>query len=188
MHYRIRLAAMSIFALAAFGVAQGDANLRRDVDAIAKAVKEKKNDQAKKLAAAFAKANAIDEMMHLYKPGKKGGLGIGPADAPIAPNGIASAVQGVAKGALPPATVLAKPLEFEEMAWRIAALGDATAAYAPQTDRGKKTRQLWLQIAADSREAALDFRAAILARNAKGLVNAATRISDACNACHATFR
>ena len=188
MRFRIHLAAFGIFALSALGIAQGDANLRRDVDAIANAVKENNRDEAKKRAVGLAKAHNIDEVMHLYAPAKKGGLGIGPADAPIAPNGIANAVQGLAKGALPPAMVLAKPLEFEELAWRIAALGDVTSAYAPQTDRGKKTRQMWLQIADDSREAALDFRAAILARNAKGLVNAATRISDACNACHATFK
>jgi hypothetical protein len=159
------LAMFALIYLSGPSYAHGQDDLAQTVKKIAVAINKGDNDGAKKLAAATAKnAKLIDEisdLMHMYRPKDKGGLGI-------------------EKALKNPA-----PTDAQELGNLVNAMAELTLAKGWPMDEGKKTKKAWNDFAAELRAAGQQLAKA---NDAKGVTAAATKITNVCNRCHSLFK
>jgi hypothetical protein len=176
--------------LITFGVvlAQPPAGAQDDVIAIADALKKGNADDAKKLAAAAAQKLTNAQLMHLYKPRNKGGMGYSStAGKNPATDGLEKKIQEFAKGV--PQNLVAQVAANEEAALWMAALAEITLAKAPAKNGPQgKTIKAWTDWSNDLRKASTDFAKAAAAKDAKDMSKHAAKMYSTCVACHSKFK
>jgi hypothetical protein len=164
-----------------FAAGPGDAGDAKaagaDVLKIAASVKAGKMDDAKKMAAVVNKKYAeLEDVMTAFKLKKKEGLAWKGAKEV---DGIEVKIREVARDG-------GKPADFyEEIANTICAVGLVAEARTPEKDVGKKTKAGWIKANQEMLEGAA---ALAKAKSAAEIKTAATKINNACNACHAEHR
>lgn len=178
----VGLAALGLIYVAGTGSAGGEGSARAVVEKIAAAVKQGDMATAKKLAAAYAKkADGVEDVMEVFKPKNKGGIGFGKG----ATDGIEKALRAAARDG----AKAKDAANYEEAAYVITAVGLITDAYAPNVkESAKKKRKNWEKASHDMNEAAEGMVKAAKSKAAADLKTAATRVNNACTACHADFR
>jgi hypothetical protein len=173
-------AALGLIYAAGPGTAGEDSKEIRDaVLKIAAKIKAGDMAGAKSMAAA-AKKYDLEDVMSLFKPKKKGGLGW-PGCKPT--DGIELKIREVARDGDPGAAKHAAMYEY---------IGNVTAAIGliaetnPQgKDSGKKLRKNWLEWAGDVQKGGQKLTKTSAPADAKATI---TKINNACNACHSDFR
>ncbi len=195
LRMRTWMAGVSLLALAALvwtgtTVAGGDeaAQTKMVLDIAAKM----KTDKAEgmKMAAAFAKKlDSLENVMHGFKPRKKGGIGVGPTAGEITPDGIELYINQTQRDGIT-ATALAKQAKaVEDMAYQTAAIAEIARNFeSKDLFKGKKTKKDWQDFAERTREGSLKLAAAAQAKGAAEIKTASKAVNDACNACHSLFR
>ena len=156
-----------------------------DVLKIAAAVKKGDMDNAKQMAAALVKTvDALEDVMDLFKVKKKGGIAWpGAKDT----DGIEAKIREVARDGTKNA-VKDAPM-FEEIAATSKAIGLVAEAWSPKVkDMGKKSRKAWDQYVTDMLAGTDALSKAAKSKSAAEIKTAATKLNNACNACHSDFR
>jgi hypothetical protein len=162
--------------------AQGGDPVEVVVDKIATALKKGDKDGARKLAEAFAKkADSVEEAMDLFKKKDKGGIGFG--SGPKETDGIEVKIREVARDV--PKNYAKDAKLYEAMGYNAAAIGLIAEVMTPKKDIGQKTVKGWKTAIADQQEAAF---ALAKAKSGGEVKTAATKLNNACIACHAEWR
>ncbi|HZZ81960.1 MAG TPA: hypothetical protein VFE62_25905 [Gemmataceae bacterium] len=152
--------AASLF-VAGLSFAQPDPMIEKAVNDVAGEFKAGKETDARKKAVAAAKKIAEPaELMRLFGPPKKMGLGLG-----------AKLMN------------LPKAKAAEDLGNTTAAMAELTRAMAP-----KKKTQAWIAEADALRKAGLDLAKAAAKNDAKGMRAAADKANAACVNCHSQFK
>jgi hypothetical protein len=170
-------AAIGLIFAAGPGTAGDAGPANGDVKKIADAVKAGKTADAKTMAVAANKKYAeLEDVMTAFKTKKKGGLGwTGSKEG----DGIELKIREVARDGGKTAGF------YEEIGNTIAAVGLIAEARTPAKDKGKATVKGWKA----ANEEMLEGAAALAkAKSAAELKAAATKINNACNACHSEWR
>ena len=162
----------------------GDAKaIRGAVAKIGEQIQKGDDAGAKKAAAATAKSAAeVGDVMHMFRPRSKGGMGFGEkAGSNPAKDGIEVALRDIARDG---ANFAKQGDGIATTGYWIAALADVTGAMAPAKDQGKKTKKAWNQYSDDMRVAGLEFAKA----KGDGVKKAAAKVNASCNNCHSIFK
>jgi hypothetical protein len=164
-------------------------DMRVNAKNIADLLKMGKTPMARKLAANVTKEiEDFADLMALYRPRNKGGLGWGP-NGPMKPaqDGIENMLTVVGRGK--PANPLKDAANHEEAAYWLMAMAELTIAKAPKKDGGAKaSKKAWLIHASDLRDAAAAMQKGAAGYDAVHFRQAATWASTACNKCHVIFK
>ena len=182
-------AGLGLVSVSASAVVQGDKEHQEIVKKIADEVKKGNAAGAKKIAEAGAKKfDEVADLMHLYRPRNKGGMGWGStAGANPATDGLEKKIQEFAKAV--PANVAAQVANNVEAANWMAALADLTLAKAPTKDAaGGKTKKAWIGWSEDIKVATNDFAKAAAKKDGAAMQKAASRINTLCVNCHSKFK
>jgi cytochrome c551/c552 len=179
--------ALSLFAMAGLAVLVGTALGNPDASAIKKIAElVKKGDlpAAKKMAAEYAKKHAdLEDLMHGFKPAKKGGIGVTGSD-----QGIEQTLNKIGRDAPTAAAMTKMAKSWEEMGYDIAALGLITAEFAPEKDSGKKTRKAWVEWSEGMVDSGKALSAAAKSAAPADVKTQASKVNNSCNSCHSLFR
>jgi hypothetical protein len=182
----------AVFALVSMtgpSYAGGGKDLGAAVKKVADAIKSGDKDGAAKLAKDTAKGiEDIGDLMHLFKPRTKGGLGVGSKKVVTndAKDGIEAMIRDFARGdGIAGAGKISGSLE--ETGYWIAAMAEISAAKGWDKDQGKKTKKNWTMWMADMKEAGIEF-SKVSAAKGNTLKAVATKVNNACNNCHSVFK
>jgi len=177
-----------LFTIAGRGSAGGEAELAAKVNKIADALEKGDASGAQALAKALAKATELEDVMHVFRPRKKKGIGVGDKPGAVTPDGIEQQLIALGRDA-PAAALLAKEGgALARMGYVTAAVGEFTIAKAPEKDMGKKTKARWGQYVNGMLDGAKDLAAASKAMKAEAVKAAAIKLTNNCNSCHMYFR
>lgn len=170
----------------AFG--QDGKDIPATVKKIAELIKKKDDDGAKKMATGAAKnIEELGDLMHMFRPRNKGGLGVGEKALPNpTKDGIEVYLRDLARDV--PATIAKQAEALETTGYWIAAMAELSHAKAPTKDVGKKTKKAWNTYSADMREAGLAFAKAATGKGAQEIKTAAAKVNASCNNCHSIFK
>ncbi len=178
---RLPLAALT---LALFvGLAPGrqpPAGPGQDILDIAKKIEAGKDAQADMQAA--QKKWGLDEVMDLYKPRNKGGLGFGPKG-----DGIDQKLNRLARRALSPEDLGKEKDDLIKLAYQSIAITELSKHY-PVKPRGGKGKKEWDEFAEDTRKGTLELIQAAKAGDAGKVKSAAGKVTNGCLDCHNAFR
>lgn len=150
---------------------------------------QKGDDAGAKKAAAAAgkKIEELGDLMHMFRPRNKGGLGVGEkAGANPAKDGIEVMLRDLARDV--PGGVAKQADALEITGYWIAALGEVSHAKAPTKDAGKKTKKAWQGWSDDMRAAGIAFAKAAKGKGAQEIKTAAAKVNASCNNCHSVFK
>jgi hypothetical protein len=168
---------------------EGEKELAGAVGKIAAAIQSGDSAGAKKLAEASAKKiDEVSDLMHLFRPRSKGGLGWGSkASKPDASDGLEKKIQEFTK-TVPAAAAGQKDVNGEAATW-IAALAELTLAKTPAKDGpAGKTKKAWIGWSNDLRDAAAELSKASASGNPAAISKAANKVNNACVSCHSKFK
>src|SRR5437762_4237273 len=176
----VAAAAGLVLALGTSAIGQGGEG---DVKKIAALIKKGDMVGAKKAAAVVDKKLEIEDVMNLFKPAKKKGIGVTGSDL-----GIENMLLKIGREA-PTAAVMAKMAEaYEEMGYNVAAVGLITEHRAPEKDMGKMTKKAWLESTTGMVETGVKLAEAAKSKSAADLKTQATKVNNNCSNCHTIFR
>jgi hypothetical protein len=155
-----------------------------DVLKLAAAIKAGDKDAVKTQATALAKLD-MDEVMDVFKPRSKGGIGVGKDKGKIIPDGIELKLQTMGRDA-PSAAVLTKEGDaLEEMAYVIAAVAEVAAIKGAP---GGKQKDNWATWSKEMKEASSGLTKAVKSKGGAEVKSISTKINNNCAACHAVFK
>lgn len=184
--------AMFFALIAGTGPSYGNGK-KKPVDAavkeIAAELKKGNKDKAKQLAEAAAKnIEDIPEMMHLFKPRNKEGLGVGSTPlANPAKDGIEVMIRDLARDV--PGGIAKLAPALEEMGYHIAAMGELSSAAAGKVQfTNKKTKKAWTDMSEEMRKLGGDFAKAAAGKGGQEIKIAAAKVNANCNKCHSIFK
>jgi hypothetical protein len=193
MQVRMWLTALSFFAV--IGLVSGSAVLLQDtaeqtaIKKLSEVVKKGNADDTKKAVAEAAKKFAEpSELMHMYRPRKKGGMGWGATEGKNpAADGLEKKIQEFAKGV--PATAANDVANNVEAGQWMVALAEITKSMAPTKDAaGGKTKKAWIGWSEELRDASNTFIKAAEAKKGTDMAKAASKINSLCINCHSKFK
>ena len=141
---------------------------------------------AKKAAEALAKTTELEDVMHLFKPRKKKGLGVGRVPGAVTPDGIEQKLIALGRDAPSAATLDKEASGLVEAAYVTAVIADY-AAVKPN-EKGAKKISEWKKYTTEMREGALGFAAAAKSKSSNAVKDAAAKLNASCNSCHSAFR
>ena len=138
-------------------------------------------------AAAIAKANDIEHVMHQFKPRNKGGMGIGAAPIPGMKDSIELAIIDFSgKKAPDAATIKQNQADLIKMAEITQAIAEINQHY--KAPPGKAAPQKWKTYTNDMKAGAKDLTDAAKAGDAMKFKAAANKLNASCTGCHEDFR
>jgi hypothetical protein len=179
------LAVGGLVFLSGQGNAAQDPGLKDGVLKIAAAVKKGDTSGADKQAAALAKkVEDLGDLMELFKPRDKGGIGVGPKAGVAVPDGIEKKLIAMERDAPSGSTLKKEADALEEMGYVIAAMAKTTKAKPVAKVKAKE----WNGWCDDLAAAGVKLSAAAKSQTAAELKAVARKINASCNACHSTYR
>jgi len=170
------------------GNAEGEKELAPAVQKIAGLIAKGESAAAQQQAKTLAKDTELEEVMNLFKPRKKHGLGVGSKAGAVIPDGIELQFQKLGRDALSPTTLNKEADALEHMAYDTAAVAEFAIAKPPAKDEGKKTVKEWNNYAKEFRDASMAFAKAVQSKAPAAVHKAAEQVNGACNSCHSVFR
>lgn len=174
--------------LASESTAGGDAGTKAAIQKIAAAIEKGDEAGAKKQAQALAKkVDDVEEVMNVFRPRTKKGIGVGDKAGAIQPDGIELQLNKIGRDGVTPVTAKKDAHGFEKMSYVIAAVAEYAMAKEVK-DEGKKKAKDWKQWAKDMREAAPALAAAAKSKSPAEIKKACEKINNACNSCHSVFK
>jgi cytochrome c556 len=144
-----------------------------------------KDGEGKKLAEELAKKADLGNVMRVFKPRSKGGIGVGPKGAN---DGIEFKIQALTKKELKSADLAKQGEDLAKMSEIAAAVGEVAHFFAPKTKMGNKDPKTWNQYVDEMKKASAELAKAAKAGDAPGVKTAANNLSSSCNQCHTDFR
>ena len=170
--------------------ANGRTDEKETKEAVQKLIETMKKDPAaaKKQAEEIAKKADLEDVMNLFKPRAKGGLGFNPKDD-AKKDGIELKLQAIAKTA-PAKMVLqnqaADYARLVEVAQAVAEI--ASYAKVPKAQTAGKGPKDWKQYTDDLKKGLHGLSDAVKAGDPAKVKTAASAVNSACNNCHTDFR
>jgi N-acetylglucosamine kinase-like BadF-type ATPase len=183
------VAVLGLIFLSVPSYAGGAGDIKDTVKKIAEAIKKGDKTEATKIAKTAAKdIEDIHDVMHLFKPRNKKGLGVGEkAGANPAKDGIEVALRDLARDV--PAGVAKQAEALETTGYWVAALAELSIAKGwPDADKGKKTKKAWTGWSEDMRDAGIAFAKASASKGGQEIKTAAGKLNASCNNCHSVFK
>ena len=171
--------------------------MKKAVEAATKAIKEyvksmdgKSDADRKKGAEALAKAHKIEAVMHLFKPRKKGGIGVGEPDEKITPDSIELKIGNMAdpKKALKAPAIAKEKAALIKMSDTILGIGDAVHFYKPTAPKPGTKLENWTKYTVEMQAGSKDLIKALKDGDPKSVEKASIRINASCTDCHSEFR
>jgi hypothetical protein len=174
--------------LASPGSAGGENALAGKILKMADLIEKGDAAGAKTQAKALAKDTELDDVMNLFKPRKKKGIGVGDKPGVANPDGIEQKLIALGRDA-PSGTTLTKEAKaLQKMGYVMAAVAEFATAKAPEKDMGKKKVKDWTMWATEMREGSVAFADAAKSNSPAEVHKAAVKLNGACNNCHSVFR
>ncbi len=188
---------ISLVAISALGiglmtnVGSGNATEDKDVKAtvlkIADAFEKSDAAGAKKLAESL-KDEDLEDIMHLFKPRKDKGLGIGPKAGAVKPDGIELKVIALAMTAPPQKELDESSGDLAKAAYVAAAIAEVALTKAPEKKEKDKDPKDWRTWAEGVRQGAIELADAAKAKKPADVKKAAEKMDTSCKSCHKVFR
>jgi hypothetical protein len=173
-----------LFIVAGTGAAGDD---KHAILKIAAAIEKGDADGAAKQAKALAKTAELEEVMHLFKPRKKQGLGVGTKPGALTPDGIEQMLITLGRDAPTQAMVAKGAKDLERMGYITAAVAEFSIAKPSEKATGAKKSD-WTKMAKEMREMSIGFAEAAKSKSPASVKAAAEKLNGACNSCHTVFR
>lgn len=202
MTTKVRMTLASVLLAAALGFLCASGSVSLAGEGVDKAVAAefsklgdaiKKGDKAeeKKLATKIVGMKQLEDysdLMHLFKPRGKGGLGWGPkAGSNPASDGLEKKIQDWAKNG-PKANDVADANNEDAAAWLIGMADVIKTKGWTGGMGGGKTKKAWDEFAEQNRTAAAAFAKAVASKNAANIKSAANELNNSCLNCHSKFK
>jgi len=189
----LALAGLGWMVIDTSGSRAGDDKAVRDgILKIAKALQKGDKAEATKLAQALLKKLDPDEglhdVMHLFKPRSKKGMGVGTKAGTVTPDGIELKLLAIARDAPSAALLKREGDALEEMSYVVAAIAEVAQQKPPAKDSGKKTKRDWMTWSKDMQQGTIKLAEASRGRGGAEIKSAATKLNDSCANCHAVFK
>jgi len=169
------------------GSLKDDKDIKGTVLKIADAFEKSDAAGAKKLAESL-KDEDLEDVMHLMKPRKDKGLGIGDKAGAIKPDGIEMKVIALAQAAPTKKELDESSGDLAKAAYVAAAIAEVALVKAPDKKEKDKDPKDWKNWAEGLRRGALDLADASKAKNVAGVQKAAEKMDSSCKSCHKVFR
>jgi hypothetical protein len=169
------------------GKATEDKDVKGTVLKIADAFQKNDSAGAKKLAESL-KDEDLEDVMHLFKPRKDKGLGIGDKAGAIKPDGIELKVIALAQNAPPKKELDDASEDLAKAAYVAAAIAEVALTKTPEKKEKDKDPKDWKNWAEGMRQGALDLASAAKAKNPADVQKAAEKMDSNCKSCHKVFR
>ena len=193
-----RLLACGATLLASLILTIGDADARRfqaagvqkDLDELVELLRAKKVNQAKVKAqvAAMQKNHELEDIMNVYKPTHRMGIGYDPANRRPG-DGIEKRLSDLGtRRELTKPELLAEKGLLLRVAYYNLAIYEATKAFAPTKAKGPRNPIAWNKHNDEMKAGTEKVIAAIEANDPKALKKALGRVNASCNECHSIFR
>lgn len=187
MKWKVGIASLAILGTTLGVTLAGGGDLKGGVAKIAALVQKGDKEGAKSAGAALAKkVESADELMELFKPRAKGGIGVGPKGA-VTKDGIEQMILDLARDVATPARLAKEAAAIEEMGYNITALSEVTHGLK-QSWTAKKTQKDWQKWSNEMAETGLKLAAAAKAKGGQELKTAAGKVRATCDGCHSIFR
>ena len=166
----------------------GDAKkLAAEVNKIADMLEKGDKAGAEKAATALAKKlEDVIEVMDLFKPRNKGGIGVGKPGT-VVPDGIEQFLLKIGRDT-PTTKEMKDPGALARMAYVTGAIAEVAHAKPPARDLGKKTKKAWMNYAVEFRESWQDMTTAAKSKSAAAVKAAAVKMNSSCANCHSVFK
>jgi hypothetical protein len=184
--------AFALIGMASSLDAAGEKDLKAVVQKIADAIKNGDKAEAKKLADAAAKdkqlIKKINDVMRLFKPRNKEGLGVGmkPLANP-SKDGIEVALRDLRKEVT--AASLKQADALETTGYWVAALAELSLAKGySEKEKGMRTEEAWTKHSEEMRTLGVAFAKAAASKMPKEIRSAADKLNTNCNRCHSIFK
>jgi hypothetical protein len=177
-----------VLLLAGTGSAGGEKALADKILKIADLIAKGDNAKAQQEAKAVAKNTEVEDIMHLFRPRKKKGIGVGEKEGAITPDGIEQLILSVGRDEPSRAMVTKDAKALERVGYVSAAIGEFAIAKPPEKDVGEKKVSKWLQWSKEMRDAAVAFAKSAKTQSPAAVHKAAMKLNDSCNNCHTVFR
>jgi hypothetical protein len=183
------LAVLGLMAvLARTGTTGDEKELGGSILKIAALIEKGDGAAAEKEAKGLAKNTEVEDVMHLFRPRKKKGIGVGKTPNTVIPDGIEQQLLKLGRDESTQASLNKEAAALEHMGYHTAAIADFAIAKPPEKDEGKKTAKEWTTAAKEMREASLAFVEAAKSKSPTAVHKAAEKLNNACNSCHSVFR
>jgi hypothetical protein len=181
--------------LAIFGLGSGfltavgadDKDVKGTVLKIADAIEKNDTAGAKKLAETL-KDEDLEDVMHLFKPRKDKGLGIGDKAGAVKPDGIELKVIALAQNAPPQKEVDEYSGDLARAAYVAAAIAEVAIVKTPDKKEKDKDPKDWKTWAEAMRQGSLELASAAKAKKPADVKKAAEKMDTNCKSCHKVFR
>ena len=169
------------------GKATEDKDVKSTVLKIADAFQKNDTAGAKKLAESL-KDEDLEDVMHLFKPRKDKGLGVGANAGAVKPDGIELKVIALAQTAPPKKELDDASEDLAKAAYVAAAIAEVALIKTPEKKEKDKDPKDWKNWAEGMRQGALDLASASKAKNSADVQKAAEKMDSNCKSCHKVFR
>jgi hypothetical protein len=166
--------------------AADDKDIKGTVLKIADALEKNDTAGAKKLAESL-KDEDLEDVMHLFKPRKDKGLGIGSKAGTVKPDGIELKVIALAMNEPPKKELDESADDLARAAYVAGAIAEVALIKPPEKAQGKDPKD-WKNWAEGMRQGALDLAAAAKAKKPADIKKAAEKMDNNCKSCHKVFR
>lgn len=164
-----------------------DKDVKGTVLKIADAFEKSDAAGAKKLAESL-KDEDLEDVMHLFKPRKDKGLGIGAKAGAVKPDGIELKVIALAMAAPPQKELDESSGDLAKAAYVAAAIAEVALTKIPEKKEKDKDPKDWKTWAEDLRQGALELADASKAKKPALVQKAAEKMDSSCKSCHKVFR
>jgi hypothetical protein len=178
--------ALGVFFLTNIGASE-DKDVKSTVLKIADAIEKSDTAGAKKLAESL-KDEDLEDVMHLMKPRKDKGLGVGGKPGAIKPDGIELKVIALAQAAPTKKELDESSADLTKAAYVAAAIAEVAMVKTPEKKEKDKDPKEWKKWAEEMRAGALELADASKAKKPAGVQKAAEKMDSNCKSCHKVFR
>jgi hypothetical protein len=139
-------------------------------------------------AAAVARANDIEYVMHQFKPRNKGGLGVGAKAAPPGvKDGIELAINDIGKNGIAAETLKNNKEDLLQMTRVARAVAEVNSHYPPTNKAGAR-KENWKVYTDEMKAGSKDLADAIQGGSPDKVRAAANKLAATCDRCHTEFR
>jgi soluble cytochrome b562 len=167
--------------------AADDKDVKGTVLKIADALEKNDAAGAKKLAESL-KDEDLEDVMHLFKPRKDKGLGIGSKAGAVKPDGIELKVIALAMNEPPKKELDDAAADLARAGYVAAAIAEVALTKTPEKKEKDKDPKDWKNWAEGMQQGALELASAAKAKKPADVKKAAEKMDNNCKSCHKVFR
>jgi hypothetical protein len=163
---------------------EDEAAIKEAREAIVKMVETRDDGAMQQQAAALAKkVTELNNIMQVFKPRKKNGLGVGPKG-----DGIELKIISMSKRTLPKGELTRQQDDLIRMAEVSRAVSEVAIHFTPKEKQPGKDPADWKKYTEDMKQGSLELIKAVKSGDPKLVRSAATNLNASCTDCHSKFR